>query len=154
MSSCPDAAPTPATADSEFANWETVLDRAALERLGELDPTGQNKLMQRVIDAFETSVARLLPQIKSAGENNDRDGMRHVAHTLKSSSASIGALRLSKMCAELEALIRLERSDDPSPHVHRICRETEVVLKALREVGAVAATFSDAAKGQPLGTST
>lgn len=141
-------------AGEQPAHWETVLDRAALERLGELDPNGQNKLMQRVVDAFETSVARLIPQIELASQTHDRDGMRHVAHTLKSSSASIGALRLSRMCAELEALIRLERSDDHVPHVDRICRETEVVLKALREVVAVASTFSAAAKGQSIGTST
>jgi signal transduction histidine kinase/CheY-like chemotaxis protein/HPt (histidine-containing phosphotransfer) domain-containing protein len=111
-----------------------VLDRTALERLRELDPNGQNKLMQRVVSAFESSVARMVPQVQQASRNNDRDGMRHVAHTLKSSSASIGALRLSKMCADLESIIRLQRSDDTAPHVAAICLEIEVVLQALREL--------------------
>ncbi|MFM8900146.1 MAG: response regulator [Burkholderiales bacterium] len=126
---------SPVVANSASTS-SSVLDDNALDRLRELDPTGQNKLMQRVITAFETSVARMVPQVQQASQNNDRDGMRHVAHTLKSSSASIGALRLSKMCAELETIIRTQREDDTAPHVVSICAEVEVVLQALRALGA------------------
>jgi HPt (histidine-containing phosphotransfer) domain-containing protein len=147
----PSGGAVPSAAGSPVAVGGTVdihgvLDNAALDRLRELDPSGQNKLMQRVIAAFETSVARMLPQIKQASQNNDRDGMRHVAHTLKSSSASIGALRLSKMCAELEAIIRTHREDDTAPHVVSICAEVEVVLRALRALAA------DGAAATPLST--
>ncbi len=145
----PSAAPLSAapvsTAQAVTATAGPVLDRVAIERLHELDPSGQNKLMQRVVSAFEASVARMVPQVRQASRNNDRDGMRHVAHTLKSSSASIGALRLSKMCAELEGIIRLERSDDTAPHVEAICREVDVVLIALRELGTPAAPTSPSA---------
>jgi signal transduction histidine kinase/DNA-binding response OmpR family regulator len=127
---------SPPSASRSVASLPSVLDNTALDRLRELDPSGQNKLMQRVIAAFETSVARMLPQVQQASQNNDRDGIRHVAHTLKSSSASIGALRLSKMCAELEAIIRTQRDDDTAPHVTSICAEVEVVLQALRALGA------------------
>jgi signal transduction histidine kinase/CheY-like chemotaxis protein/HPt (histidine-containing phosphotransfer) domain-containing protein len=122
------------------SGMQSVLDNTALDRLRELDPSGQNKLMQRVVAAFETSVARMLPQVQQASQNNDRDGMRHVAHTLKSSSASIGALRLSKMCAELETIIRTQREDDTAPYVVSICAEVDVVLQALRALGAGGAT--------------
>jgi CheY-like chemotaxis protein len=133
----------PSTALSNSSpTGHSVLDNTALDRLRELDPTGQNKLMQRVITAFETSVARMLPQVQQASQNNDRDGMRHVAHTLKSSSASIGALRLSKMCADLETIIRTQREDDTAPHVVSICAEVEVVLQALRALGASGAVTS------------
>jgi HPt (histidine-containing phosphotransfer) domain-containing protein len=84
----------------------------------------------------------MLPQVQQASQNNDRDGMRHVAHTLKSSSASIGALRLSKMCADLETIIRTQREDDTAPHVVSICAEVEVVLQALRALGASGAVTS------------
>ena len=49
---------------------------------------------------------RLLPQ--KAG---DRQGIRFVAHTLKSSSQSIGALRLSQCCVLVESMVRLEAVD-------------------------------------------
>jgi CheY-like chemotaxis protein len=135
------SAPTSAPAVSSTAlGTQSVLDITALNRLRELDPSGQNKLMQRVIAAFETSVARMLPQVQQASQNNDRDGMRHVAHTLKSSSASIGALRLSKMCSELETIIRTQREDDTAPYVVSICAELDVVLQALRALGAADAS--------------
>jgi len=87
-----------------------------------------------VLKAFETSVARLLRSWRSRARWGDRNGIRHVAHTLKSSSASIGALVLSQRCAEVESLIRLESTEDLNPHVEALFAEVEVVLKAIREM--------------------
>jgi signal transduction histidine kinase/DNA-binding response OmpR family regulator len=109
----------------------SVLDEAALGRLRELDPLGKNQLLQRVSRAFHTSTARLVPQLLASAAAQDLNGVRHVAHTLKSSSASIGALRLSQQCAELESQIRLERVDHLAAQVDSIATEIEVVLKAL-----------------------
>lgn len=118
------AAPAPAT--------PSILDQAALDRLRELDPRGENKLIERVLRAFETSVARLLPQLDEARAAGDRAGIRHVAHTLKSSSASIGAIKLSQLCADIEGMIRLERHDGLDERVDAMCAEVQIVLQALR----------------------
>ena len=107
-----------------------VLDAQALARLRELDPKGENRLIERVLKAFETSVARLAPQLDEARRSGDRAGIRHVAHTLKSSSASIGALALSQRCAEVETLIRLESTEDLSAPLDALSAELAVVLKA------------------------
>ena len=64
--------------------------------------------------------------------SRDHGGIRHVAHTLKSSSASIGALQLSQHCADIEAMIRLEKVDDLDSRVDALCAEVEIVLQALR----------------------
>lgn len=108
-----------------------VLDEAALDRLRELDPQGKNQLLQRVAQAFHTSAARLVPQLHACAAAQDLNGVRHVAHTLKSSSASIGALRLSGQCAELESQIRAERVQQLGAQVEAIACEIKVVLKAL-----------------------
>jgi HPt (histidine-containing phosphotransfer) domain-containing protein len=84
-----------------------VLDAGALARLTELDPKGENRLLERVLQAFQTSVARLRPQLDTARRERDRRTIRLVAHTLKSSSASIGAIQLSQLCARIEGAIRL-----------------------------------------------
>ncbi len=83
-----------------------ALDAEALQRLRDLDPSGSNHLLERVAQAFETSTNRLLPQLDEALASSDLAGVRHVAHTLKSSSASIGALKLSALCADIEGIIR------------------------------------------------
>ena len=91
---------------------QPVLDRQALARLSDLDPTGKNRLIERVLLAFRTSVARLRPQAEAARTSGDRAVLRLVVHTLKSSSASIGAMRLSQLCARIETAIRLETDHD------------------------------------------
>ncbi|MBC8058834.1 MAG: Hpt domain-containing protein, partial [Rhizobiales bacterium] len=84
------------------------LDAAAIARLSELDPSGESRLLERVLLAFRGSVARLRPQLEAARANGDRGEIRLVVHTLKSSSASIGARRLSQLCGQIETAIRLE----------------------------------------------
>jgi len=113
---------------------ESELDAGALQRLRELDPTGANRLLERVFQAFEASAARLLPQMHEAHRAGDHAGVRHVVHTLKSSSASIGAIKLSQLCAEIEAMIRLETLDGLPARIDLMDRETAVVLKALKNV--------------------
>ncbi len=122
---------TAAPAAPEVPAASGVLDAVALSRLRELDPLGKNHLLERVSQAFHTSAARLLPMLGDALRSNDLAGIRHVAHTLKSSSASIGALLLSQQCAELEAQIRAERVDNLPQQAQAITDEVEVVLQAL-----------------------
>lgn len=116
------------------ATPRTVLDAQALERLRELDPKGENHLMERVLQAFEVSVARLGPQLEASRRSGDRAGIRHVAHTLKSSSASIGALSLSQQCAAVEAMVRQESTDDLDGPLAALSAEIDAVLQALRSV--------------------
>ena len=80
-----------------------LLDPEAVHRLRELDPTGGNKLLERVVNAFSSSLDRLLPDLARAraGAELDLTVVRHVSHTLKSSSASLGAMALSQRCADI-----------------------------------------------------
>lgn len=82
------------------------LDASAIARLRELDPTGQARLVERVVDAYLGSAERLGAQLREARDRGDVVAVRMVAHTLKSSSASVGALALSRQCAETEAMAR------------------------------------------------
>lgn len=86
----------------------TLLDSEAIRRLRELDPSGGNKLLERVVAAFSSSLDRLLPDLARArsGATLDLTAVRHISHTLKSSSASLGALGLSARCADIEAMAR------------------------------------------------
>ncbi|WP_157603834.1 response regulator [Rhizobacter sp. Root1221] len=116
------------------ASGDGVLDVQALDRLRELDPTGENRLMERVVSAFETSVTRLMPQLQEALQANELAGIRHVSHTLKSSSASMGAVKLSKMCSEIETMARQGQSDGMNERVALLLAEVEVVRAALKRV--------------------
>ncbi len=80
----------------------TTLDAAALAKLHALDPDGQHDVVVRVLRAFETSLARMLAQLAAELDEGNPAAVSRVAHTLKSSAASVGALSLARLCAEVE----------------------------------------------------
>ncbi|MDH4391844.1 MAG: Hpt domain-containing protein [Aquabacterium sp.] len=91
---------------------DAVLDAAALANLAQLDPTGANRLMHRVLTTYRSSMARMLAQLAQARAEPDIATQRLVVHTLKSSSASVGALLLAQMCSEAEKALHDGRFDD------------------------------------------
>lgn len=115
------------------ATVPTQLDAAALGRLRELDPTGANQLLPRVFKAFDASTRRLLPLLEEARRTGNHAGIRHVAHTMKSSSASIGALRLSQLSAEVEAMARSGEVEGLAARIEQMTAETAAVLQALQQ---------------------
>jgi hypothetical protein len=84
----------------------TGLDAAALDRLRQLDPGGRLGVVRRVLAAYETSLVRMLAQLEAARSSADAAAVAAIAHTLKSSSASVGALGLAAACADVEARLR------------------------------------------------
>jgi len=109
-----------------------ALDAGALGRLRELDPTGKNRLLERVAAAFLSSVERLMPELQAATDTApDFAAIRRVAHTLKSSSASIGGLSLSHRCAEIEQLAFQGRAEGLTPLLDGMQSDVEQVRVAL-----------------------
>ncbi|MEO7055470.1 MAG: Hpt domain-containing protein [Caldimonas sp.] len=108
------------------------LDDAALQRLRDLDPTGKNHLLERVMAAFESSSLRMSAQLAEARKTDDHDAIRLVAHTLKSSAASIGALELARLCAEIEAQVRSTEQAGLIGRLDAMDRELHVVLQMVR----------------------
>ncbi|MCK6423855.1 MAG: ATP-binding protein [Burkholderiaceae bacterium] len=87
-----------------------LLDPAALQRLRQLDPEGQNHLVERVLAAFDASVARDLLHLAQARAGGDVAALQRIAHTLKSSAANVGALRLSEDSRECDRRLRAGES--------------------------------------------
>jgi HPt (histidine-containing phosphotransfer) domain-containing protein len=111
-----------------------VLDAASLQRLHELDPQGTNRVVERVLRAFDASLTRLLPQARQALANGDHDAVRHVVHTLKSSSASVGALQLSRCCSDIETRLRAQQAQGLGSLMRALDAEGERVLGAVRDM--------------------
>jgi histidine phosphotransfer protein HptB len=109
-----------------------VLDALALARLQELDPGGEAGLLARVLATYTRSLQRLLEQLRQAREASDVQAQRHVAHTLKSSSASVGALQLSALCADIERRLRDAATDGLDSALDALAEEGERLLGVLR----------------------
>ena len=127
--------PPPLSPPPPPAPLHRMLDAAALARLRELDPDGRHGVMRRVLQAFDTSLTRMLGQLAAERAGGDVAVVAGVAHTLKSSSASVGALQLAEACAEVEK--RQRGPGDPSrlaADIEHLHREGEAALQAVRSM--------------------
>lgn len=110
------------------------LDAQALARLRELDPQGKHGVVLKVLGAFETSLARMLVQLRAQQSQPQASVVSAVAHTLKSSSASVGALQLSKTCAEVESVIRAGQLATLDRDIGRLIADGETAMVAVKAI--------------------
>jgi HPt (histidine-containing phosphotransfer) domain-containing protein len=127
-------ADSPAAPPAGEAPYPLTLDPVALGRLRELDPDGRHGVIGRVLATFDTSLTRMLEQLHLELDQRqiDAEVVRSVAHTLKASSAAVGAQSLARACAEVEAQLRDGGGPDPAAAVHRLLAEGEAALVAVR----------------------
>jgi HPt (histidine-containing phosphotransfer) domain-containing protein len=116
---------------SSVGGRPALLDAASLDRLRELDPGGRNGLLQRVLRTYTQSLDRLLVQWRAARAARDDNALRVIAHTLKSSSASVGALELSALCAEVEARLRDQQHEGVEARLDALAAEAERIRDGL-----------------------
>ncbi len=111
----------------ESAAAKPVLDAACMAELRALDPDGKAQLVKRVLATYQASLAKLVAQLQIARGEGSWDQVSRVAHTLKSSSASIGALSLSTLCADIERLLRAGDSASAQPLIDQFQAEVQRV---------------------------
>lgn len=109
-----------------------TLDAATLARLRELDPQGRQGVVARVLAAFEASLTRMLEQLDAERDGGQAQVVGAVAHTLKSSAASVGALRLASACAEVERRVRAGGPTAQRHDIDWLLLEGEAALEAVR----------------------
>lgn len=88
---------------------EPVLDPETLDALralgGDDDPGLFAEVIELYLDDAQTHVANL----RAALDSGDLRLLERTAHTLKSSSANVGARGFSKLCFELEQAVRTSK---------------------------------------------
>jgi PAS domain S-box-containing protein len=87
----------------------TPIDRSALDKLRGLQMQGAPDVVTSIIDIYLANSSTLFGDLQQALGSGDSAVLRRTSHTLKSSSANVGAMSLSDMCRELESLAREER---------------------------------------------
>lgn len=109
-----------------------ALDRAALADLSTLGK-GNPAILVRLIDIFLENAPKSLAALRTALVQNDSGSLRLTAHSLKSTSASYGAMRLSVLCKALEAMAHTHDWSAISANIHQI--ETEYMeVKRMLEI--------------------
>jgi len=83
-----------------------VIDRSVLASLRELQDEGDPDIVAEVGGLFIKHSPDKVNAIMQSVENGDAKGLHMAAHSLKSSSAYVGAMRLSALAKELEMMRR------------------------------------------------
>ncbi len=108
-----------------------ILDPAAIEHLRSLTRADGSSVLAKVIDLFMSDSARLVTAIRGAVDAADAAELARAAHTLKSSSANVGANRLAEHCRRLESSARKAELADADALLARIDHEQRLVCAAL-----------------------
>ncbi len=120
-------APAVATARAPAPSFP-VLDQTMLEELREIagDET------TRIITIFLEDAPRLIGTLEKAAAVPDLDAMRDAAHTLKSSSANVGAMALSAAAKRVELGARARKLERPAVAVALVIAEYARARMALQ----------------------
>lgn len=108
----------------------SVLDNSIVDDLREF----MGSDYQSLIRIYLEDSPKLLQQIQMALSNQDATALIGPAHTLKSSSANLGAMRLSKLAALFEKNARSGSLVVPNQEVTKLNEEFNQVINALNKL--------------------
>jgi two-component system, sensor histidine kinase and response regulator len=119
-------------AAAEHTKGTGLLDPAALKQIQALQrPEGPN-IIHRVISSYLKDSVQLLETLRVAIAQNDPPTLHRAAHSLKSTSATVGARALAGLCQDLEGIGRTNTTDKAPALLSAIEREYQQVAVALR----------------------
>ena len=112
-----------------------------------LDPSVLDELrailgneVDRLIEVFLDDTPKLVSALEVAAAGPDFEGLRNAAHTLKSSSANLGAMSLSNAAKRVELGARTGTLERPAVAVAMISNEFARARQALRAAMSQAST--------------
>ena len=120
----PAPAPPPAPAEPPAP----VIDASVLDELRSI----LGSEVDRLIEVFLDDTPRLIAALEGAATGPDYDMLRNAAHTLKSSSANLGAMSLSNAAKKVEIGARTQTLERPAVAVALIANEFARARQALR----------------------
>lgn len=113
--------------------YSEAIDQSVLANLKELQDEGEPDIIEEVGSLFLKHAPEKIAAIKNAAENKDAHALQVSAHGLKSSSAYVGAMRLSSMSKDLEMMGRSGSLEDAVGKTEVLTAEYERVKAALEE---------------------
>ncbi len=105
----------------DSVTYESLVEAMGADFIGEL------------IDTYVEETPTLLSTAQRAVAEGDADALRRAAHSIKSSSASFGALAFSALAREIEMLGKEAKLSEAGPKLERLIADYALVEQALRE---------------------
>ena len=107
-----------------------------------IDPVTFNQLKElmgadfalEIIDTYNSETSELIEQLRQALAARDAASFGRVAHSIKSSSASLGALAFSQLARQLEMLGKANDLSGAGPMLERVAADFLQVKRRLEEL--------------------
>ena len=113
-------APSKEPSDYEHLTQCEELDSSALSNIASLNRGGSNDNVDEIIRIYLDITPKYLADLRSAINASDVLGTERTAHKLKSSSATLGAMKLAAQCRDLEHLAHEKTLDYALLHLSQI----------------------------------
>ena len=98
--------------DAQGSSGEPIVDMQVIQGLRELGGEEDPGLVVEIIDMFLDDAPSRMREIENALKIGDITTLERAAHTLKSSSANVGAVSLSHICQKMETLAHKRLLDE------------------------------------------
>jgi signal transduction histidine kinase/CheY-like chemotaxis protein/HPt (histidine-containing phosphotransfer) domain-containing protein len=122
------AAPSPPEAD----RTSSLLDSGAQDTVRFPEDEGKNVMSRKVVELFLLHTPQLLGTLRESVTWGDATGVRKTAHSLTSSCAMVGALRMAELARLMESKGRAGKLDDAAELLELMDKEFQAVQEILR----------------------
>jgi signal transduction histidine kinase/CheY-like chemotaxis protein len=132
----PRRAAEPASGLATAPTSEEAVDRSVLARLGDPTQGGDPAFLAELVAAFLDETPRQLAALRRAAAAGDGDTVARMSHTLRGSSASLGAVGLRALCERLEALGKagtLDGAEELAARLDEAVAAVRVLLESERD---------------------
>jgi CheY-like chemotaxis protein len=129
------------------------IDPDALAALRQLQDPGGEDVLVELFSLFRTETTPLLSTLRDAAARCDAEGVRQAAHSIKGSSANLGARPLAELCAQVEALARQGDLGAAQPIIDQVATELDRVYQefdSVTEPASAAVGAGDAGDGHAI----
>jgi two-component system sensor histidine kinase/response regulator len=128
-------APAPAPAVEGFS--EATLDMAAIGKIRAIAAKRGSSLLEDIISQFAAISPPVAATMREKTAEGDLEGVWQAAHNLRSSAAAIGAHRVSRRCAEIEAMACDSKTLPSEAFLAAFDSELAAAIHDLRELAEV-----------------
>ncbi|MBW1931792.1 MAG: response regulator [Deltaproteobacteria bacterium] len=110
---------------------EPLLEQHALDKIRALQRPDKPNILGKIIRLYLENSSGLITSVRKSVKQGDGVALCDAAHSLKSSSANLGAIQLAAVCKELEDMGRERRTDGTRVLMDRIESEYQSARAAL-----------------------
>jgi two-component system, NarL family, sensor histidine kinase BarA len=116
----------------------SLLDEEVLGQLRQMPAVNGHSFLHKVLDLYIEHAPAAVEQLHRAAEAGDRETCARAAHSLKSMSHNVGALRVAELALHVERWAEIDAqspSECPSRDLSETVHATISAMKMLRKLG-------------------